>query len=85
MSWDCRVFTSEAIFQRYLLVGGLVFSVMSLPLFNEFCELRRVSWLRNIAAGNAWSPSRMGVLSQFGGTAALEDSVIWGLEIQEDI
>lgn len=26
---------------RYLLVGGLVFSVMSLPLFNEFCELRR--------------------------------------------
>lgn len=26
---------------RYLLVSGLVFSVMSLPLFNEFCELRR--------------------------------------------
>ena len=48
MSWDCRVFTSEAVFQRYLLVGGLVFSVMSLPLFNEFCELRRVPWLRNI-------------------------------------
>ena len=31
-------------FQRYLLVGGLVFSVMSLPLFNEFCELRRAPW-----------------------------------------
>lgn len=26
---------------RYLLVGGFVFSVMSLPLFTEFCELRR--------------------------------------------
>ena len=35
---------SSRHFQRYLLVGGLVFSVMSLPLFNEFCELRRAPW-----------------------------------------
>ena len=35
---------SSRYFQRYLLVGGLVFSVMSLPLFNEFCELRRAPW-----------------------------------------
>ena len=38
-------------FQRYLLVGGLVFSVMSLPLFNEFCELRRAPWRWDFCQG----------------------------------